>query len=438
MSKVQFLIAHVWVALAVVPASSAWGQQPIGSLQSAFDEAQRLAAEPAKRDDAAARLRELAAAHRANQELYEKSLKQLVELYRASGREADGIRYFLKLAADENSGKRSDTLGKILQDYHLKQPDMFQQALVELGLVDAPRKRLARELAVAQGDDLARAILQREDKQLRERALETLREQLAPATPHDVKIRALRALATALPARFDRQPFRALVLPLFKSPDERVRMLALSCLAGVTSELDDLSAVAALAEDPSPQVRGVVASTLVGIGGGKAPEVVVPALKKLLADGEPDVVRATIRAQWGQYPEPQLDAQFIALADNPRYHHEAIYFGLSTQRSKSPAVCRRLVDELADPDWNNSGRAAWGLNFGVPPDARSLVEEGMLAALPEETNTYTRGEEFTALEKVASEKSRPYLTKVAGAETESDADREVARRILAKLDAAAK
>jgi hypothetical protein len=97
-------------------------------------------------------------------------------------------------------------------------------------------------------------------------------------------------------------------------------------------------------------------------------------------------------------------------------------------------VCRRLVQELGDPDWNNSGRAAWGLTYGVSDEAKGLVEEGLLKALPEETNDYTREQEFRALRSVATEKSRPYLTSVANSQTETDKYKGLAREVLALLD----
>ena len=114
--------------------------------------------------------------------------------------------------------------------------------------------------------------------------------------------------------------------------------------------------------------------------------------------------------------------------------HNVIYFCLSTMRNKSLAVSRRLVEELSDPDWNNSGRAAWGLNYEVADEAKSIVEEGILKALPEELNTYTRKQEFRALRRVATEKSRPYLQSVVDSEMETDEFKKLAGQILEDLN----
>jgi HEAT repeat protein len=163
-------------------------------------------------------------------------------------------------------------------------------------------------------------------------------------------------------------------------------------------------------------------------------EGVVPALVKVLSDSDSRVIEASLRSIWGQYSTPELDEQLIALSRDPKHHGNAIYHGLSTQRTKSKQVCERLIEELNDPNWNNSNRAAWGLTFGVPDEARALVEAGLLRALPEETNPHTRREEFRALAKVASEASREYLTSVIDSSTETDAAKEAAGEILAGMN----
>jgi hypothetical protein len=103
-------------------------------------------------------------------------------------------------------------------------------------------------------------------------------------------------------------------------------------------------------------------------------------------------------------------------------------------QSKSPAVCRRLVEELSNPDSNNSGRAAWGLTYGVTEEAKSLVEDGLLKALPQETNEYTREHELLALRGVGTEKSRPSLQSIIDSPLEPDKFKQLARAVLARLD----
>ena len=277
------------------------------------------------------------------------------------------------------------------------------------------------------------AIIQRQDSKLRDETLAQLEAMLAPDASTDIKAVALQTLGRSLTAKFDRAPFRALVLPLLQSEDESVRTSAVSCLSGLEPTLDDLPQVAALAEDASPEVRKAAGQALIQIGKGKRPEIVVPALTRLLADEDKEVTVAVIRGMWGQYSTPEFDELLIKLSNDPEFRGITLYHALSTMPKKSPAVCKRLVEELDNPDWNDSGRAAWGLTYGVGADGRAMVEEGLLKALPEETNSYTRRQEFNALGKVAGEKSRPYLESVVASPMESDDNKKVARGILKRL-----
>ncbi len=257
---------------------------------------------------------------------------------------------------------------------------------------------------------------------------------LQAGSPVAEKRQGLATLLKSLAAKFDREPFRRLVFPLLESDDATTRAMALRCLPGLEPAVSDLDKVIPLAQDESPQVRMNVGIALIQIGKGREAEKVIPALMNLLKDDDSAVVEQTIRSMWGQYSSPEFDSLLIELSHDPKLHHNVVYFGLSTMRPKSVAVCRRLVEELADPDWNNSGRAAWGLTYGVADEAKSLVEQGLLKALPEETNAYTREQEFRALRNVATEQSRAYLAKVAGSDQEQEKFREMARAILAELD----
>lgn len=178
-----------------------------------------------------------------------------------------------------------------------------------------------------------------------------------------------------------------------------------------------------------------VGTALISIGQGKEKEKVIPALTILLRDQDRNIVERTLRSMWGQYSSPEFDELLIEVAKRDRECRGwVIYHALSTMRSKSVAVCRRLVEELSEPDWNNSGRAAWGLTYGVTEDAKSLVEEGLLKALPEETHDYTRENELRALHGVGTEKSRLYLQSVIDSPLETDKFKQLAREVLASLD----
>ncbi|UCD75769.1 MAG: hypothetical protein JSV91_02405 [Phycisphaerales bacterium] len=294
--------------------------------------------------------------------------------------------------------------------------------------------RTPRATPAAPADDLVAEVAESGQQVLGEKSLERLREMLSTGSSPGQKRLALDRIRRSAPAGLDRDQLRPLVLPLLKSEDARIRKLALQCLPALKAASPDLELVVTMAGDVSSEVRTNVGSALIALGQGDYPEHVVPALTELLNDSDPKVVDHTIRSMWGQYSSPEFDELLIQLSRNPRHHHNAIYFCLSTMRSKSIPVCRRLIEELDDPDWNNSGRAAWGLTRGVVEDAKPLVEDGLLKALPEEKHEYTRNQEFRALRGVATENSRPFLTAVVDSETETEKSKELARAILADLD----
>lgn len=422
-------VGAIPLVLSLLPAA-VQAQPADGSLRGAFQEAQRLNRTDEGREAAIAALQSLVELHRENEQVNQAALRELARTYAAAGRTEDGMRFFLKIAQEMESQRRSHALYEILNNYRLKDPDLLQQVIQQSVTGAGPKLPVQQPLAA---DDLARGILQREDEQLRAASLERLRQMLAADSAADQKRTGLATLYKAITAKFDRDVFLPLVVPLLQSEDVRTRMLALRCLPGLEASEHELQLVVPLVEDSAPEVRSTVGLALTQIGKGEQKDIVIPALLHLLSDREPEVIEQTLRAMWGQYSSPELDQRLIELADQARFHHEAIYFGLSTMREKSAAVCRRLVEELADPDWNNSGRAAWGLTYGVPAEARELVEQGLLRALPQETNAYTRKQELRALRGVASDASRAYLTQVAESNLETDEVKQAAREILRGL-----
>jgi len=421
--------AMVFALLLACSATASTGTAP-GTLQDLYEEAQRLAQTPEGRAEAMAQYQRIIKIHQANARTYEAALRRLARCYGQAEQVEEGTRFFLDLAQRRANAQRSDPLREILGELRLKYPQRVNQAIAEMQS-SGSRARSARPVPA---EDLAQAILQRDDPLLREKGLERLADMLAESASDADKRQGLATLRSALTAKFDRAPLRDLVLLLLASDDAQVRALALQCLPGLEATADDLILVIPLAEDPSAQVRQRVGGALILLGKGERSEIVIPALMQLLRDEDSKVVEETIRSMWGQYAAPDFDALLIDLSYERKYHHNVIYFCLSTMRTKSLAVCRRLVEVLAEPDWNDSGRAAWGLTYGVPEEAEAIVEEGLLQALPEETNEGTRKNELRALANVASERSRPYLMSVAESDMETDEVRSTARQILARLD----
>lgn len=422
--------AMVLILFLACSAMGSAGAEP-ETLQGIYQDAQQLAQTPEGRAEAMARYQRIIEIHRANARTYDAALRQLAKCYGDAEQVEEGTRFFIAMMQAMRNARRSDPLEEILNEFRLKYPETVNQVIAEMQSSSSSRKRVAPAVPAK---ELAKAILQRDDPLLREKGLERLAAMLAESASEAEQRQGLATLRSALTAKFDRAPLRDLVLLLLASADAQVRALALQCLSGLEGTVEDLPLVVPLAQDASAQVRERVGGTLIQLGKGEHPEIVIPALMQLLQDEDSKVVEQTIRSMWGQYAAPEFDALLIELSYEPKYHHNAIYFCLSTMRTKSPAVCRRLVEVLAEPDWNDSGRAAWGLTYGVTEEAKAMVEAGLLKALPEETNAGTRKNELRALAHVATEKARSYLTCVAESDMETDEAKETARRILAALD----
>jgi hypothetical protein len=394
--------------------------------------ADELAATPAGREQAIAGYRALIETHLANADLFDAALRKLARCYLEAGRGEEGIRFFASLGPKMFDPKRGGTFRDIMNQFSVKYPEQVRAAWDQM-MPSSGRETRAAEAVPAR--DLSAAILQRNDADQRGKALARLKSMLAAEAPDSGKKQGLATLGLVLTAKFDRQPFRELVLPLLQAKAPDLRALALRCLPGLDATTGDLALVLPLAEDPAPQVRMEVGTALISVGQGKEPEKVIPALTILLRDQDRNIVERTLRSMWGQYSSPEFDELLIQVAKRDRECHGwVIYHALSTMRSKSPAVCRRLVEELGDPDWNNSGRAAWGLTYGVTAGAKSLVEEGLLKALPQETNEYTRENELRALRDTGTEKSRPYLQSVIDSPLETDKVKQLAREVLTSLE----
>jgi hypothetical protein len=402
-----------------------------GSLQEMSRKADELAATPAGRDQAIAPYQALIETHLANEALFDAALRQLARCYLEAGRGEEGIRFFASLGPKMFDPKKGSTFRDIMREFSLKYPEQAKAAWDQM-MPSSRRETRATETVPVR--DLSAAILQRNDADQREKALARLRTMLAAESPDDNRKQGLATLYSAMTAKFDRRPFRDLVVPLLQAKDPDLRVLALRCLPGLDAASGDLALVLPLVADPAVEVREEVGPALILIGQGKESEKVIPALTTLLRDPERSIVQRTLRSMWGQYSSPEFDELLIQLTKDREHHGPAIYNALSTMRRKSPAVCRRLVEELSDPDWNNSGRAAWGLTYGVTEEAKPLVEEGLLKALPQETNDYTREHELQALREVGTAKSRPYLQSVIDSPLETDRFKQLAREVLAGLD----
>lgn len=401
------------------------------SIQQLIIEADQLATQPDQSYAAIKKYQEAINLHRANDKRFNQAIKSLLRELEKEQRQEEGVELLYDLFEGEAIKARYQLITQTLRKYENKYPDLLekiQKKFVSKSKKQSPQPQVTPEAS------LLESILQRSDQQLRDESLIELKSLLAANASEDSKISGLSTLAKALTAKFDHASFYPLVAPLLDSENESIRLLALSCLPRVGGSHDDFPQIASMADDESIHVRKQVGGSIVSIGKGKHSELVIPVLMQLMEDEEHDVVKSTIRSMWGQYSSEEYDHFLVDLSYDPKYEDIVIYHCLSTMQSKSKTVCTRLVEVLADPNWNNSGRAAWGLTYGVTPEAGSLVEEGLLKAIPEETNVYTRKQAFTALRGVATEKSREYVESVFSSDLETAQFKELAQAVLEMLN----
>ncbi|NOX53726.1 MAG: hypothetical protein GXP27_04685, partial [Planctomycetes bacterium] len=192
------------------------------SLREAYQEAQQLARNPDRVQQAIAKYQAVLETHIANQETFRAALKELVQCYERSGQVEAGIRYFVLLR------KQMEAVG--FRDYSWREVLQFQDRNRELA------GKVYRDLAgigdmrwrvdgVRPSSELVESILQRKDKKLREQSLAKLREMLSPEAPDASKCQALATLRASLSAKFDRKDFLPLVRPLLQSQNAVIRGL---------------------------------------------------------------------------------------------------------------------------------------------------------------------------------------------------------------------
>ena len=417
------------------PAATEDGKQP---LREVYDEAKALAQTPETRAQAIARYRSVIETHLANEKLYQSALRELGACYANSEQVGEGVQFlFDQMDAQRDVHQRRNVMREVIGKIRQKHPEAFRKAVAERETETEAAARKARPRPVIPSKTLSEAILQNKDKEMRENGLAQLQQMLGPESSTDQQSTALATLLASRSGNFDRDPFRELVLPLFKSEDAQVRTWALHCMPFLNAGPRDVPLVVPLADDPSAEVRRAAGEALVMSGKGEYADQIVPALTKLLGDSDPEVVDKTLRCFWGgRYVTPALEERIIQLSREPRHRDIAIYSALSTMPSKSVPVCQRLVEVIQDPSIkrDDRARAAWGLTGDVVEEAKPLVEAGLLAALPEETDEDARTTGFRALRRVATEKSRPYLRSVAASDMESEQYKKLARQIIEDLD----
>lgn len=307
--------------------------------------------------------------------------------------------------------------------------------LFSLAALLAPSPSLAGE---SQVKEAYRRVAQRGDREIRRRQLDELLA-WTEGTP-EVQADALKVLSLARDVPFDRSPFLPKVRAIIGRPmPPVVKQQALLALPTVGGGSDDLAAVAALTNDPSPLVRSAIAQTLFAlIAQGPPPREVDEAVRKLIDDPDEEVVRQTIRSLWGRPVTPAVEQRLIELSRGSMQGgpgalaYDALYYALSTRPQVSPPVARRLIEIMQDPEapFDTAGRAAWGLSHHeVTPEARDEVVFAVIAELDESLNPQMREQAVFGLGRMRTDEALDKLEEVA-ADDESEALRDAARRAL--------
>jgi len=374
-------------------------------------------------------LKEIIRKHQTNEALYRKSVIELVDHYEKNDQHEKAMVLLGSILTDHFESKENSSINvfeTMLGQLSHEHPDLMKQVGEK---INGGGDRLG-PIPANPEENIVEMVLQREDEVQRERGLEKIAEMLAENQSDDTKKRGLSTLLKCISAKFYRPSFQQLVLPLIESEDAIIRALSLRLLPALETPRSELIRLAELVDDEDPQVRKQLGGSMIGIDDGETPEIVIPVLMRLCQDENLDVRMGTIRSMWGRYSTEEFDKFLIELSYDRSVYERVVYNALSTKRTKSLEVCKRLVEVLEDPDWNNSGRAAWGLTYGVETEAYPFVENAVLKALPHETNSYTRKNLFRALATVGTEKSKPYLNEIIQSDLEAEEDKEKARAIL--------
>jgi len=192
------------------------------------------------------------------------------------------------------------------------------------------------------------------------------------------QLAALQVLSQTGDVKFDRTGLRDLILPLVESTERGMAAAALYALYNTDRRPEDLALVqAAYARQPEG-MAGSASHLLFSFADGKIEGRSEEIILELLGSPDRNTRREALRGLWGAEVTPKLASRIIELTDNAETRHDAIYFGLSTLKNKNEAVIDALLAALSDPDWNNWGRALWGLGHGVPEKHQRKVAAALV------------------------------------------------------------
>lgn len=275
---------------------------------------------------------------------------------------------------------------------------------------------------------------QLDDSTLRATAVEEIRSALASGDPA-LQLAALRALTSLGQVKFDKEPFRELILPIASSAEGETLVAALYALANTVRKPEDLELALRAVDDASPQARGSASHLLFVFSEGDLTGRAGAAALGLFEGDDRRSLRSALGGIWGARVSPELEARLLELArtDDHELRHEAIYFGLSTLQEKSPAVVQRLIEVLGEVDSENSGRALWGLGHGVPPASQPAVAEAMKKYFDARSDVYSQSSALRLIGQYGTAADAYWLQALRDNDAAPDAVRRSAAQALEQV-----
>jgi hypothetical protein len=317
-----------------------------------------------------------------------------------------------------------------------EEEDEGEEPALEPAVVRGEESGAASRESFAAQEKWAKAILQTENAAARFEALAEVQRALQSGDPA-LQRAALAALAQASDVNFDKAPFRPLVLPLLDSPAAPVRRAALYALYNTQPLEQDVPKIVQMANDASAQVRSCVGHILFLYKDGDLTGAEGDVVRRLLDDRDPEVAENTLNGLWGARVSRPIEEKILEWSESkdPEKAHDAIYFGLSTLHNKSEAVVRRLIRAMEGDDFENSGRARWGLGYGVPEEHHPLLADAFLRLLENRGDPSIGEECLRALETYASAAQLQELEAYADNPLAPEPLRQRARRIVERIRA---
>ena len=268
----------------------------------------------------------------------------------------------------------SQALGRELQEL------MAQFEARDPAAMPSPKVQAERTLKALRSSEIAQPwvdgirALGPDAAERRATALEEVRAALA-GSDGERQLAALHALARVGDVEFDKASFRPLVLPYARDGSGALLSAGLFALQTTDRRPEDLELVHAAWDRDQAAVRDWVLHLLKSYGGGKIDGRSEQIALEVLAEVDGRAVNQELNGLWGARVGPELEARVLELArsQDRELSHGALYFGLSTFQEKSEPVVDALIAALSDSDFNNSGRALWGLGHGVPAELQPKV-----------------------------------------------------------------